>query len=151
MAEFGSVDGVLDFAMAREDEAFAFYTRLAGQVQRGDLQELFRQLAEEEKGHKAKLDGVKQGKLLLPAERQVLDMKMSDYLVPAQPGEKLSYQEALILAMKKEKASFKLYSDLAARAPTPDLANTFRALAQEEARHKLRFEIEYDKEVLEEN
>jgi rubrerythrin len=151
MESFTSVDGVLDFAIEREEEAFAFYMNLAGKVERPDMQALFKQFAEEERGHKAKLQGVKQGKKLLPAAKQVLDLKMSDYLVADTATTEMSYQNALILAMKKEKASFKLYTDLAAGAPSDDLKNTFLVLAQEEARHKLRFEVEYDNEIMREN
>jgi rubrerythrin len=148
---FQSVDGVLDFAIDREQEAVDFYTDLALKAKRPDMKTLFRQFAEEEKGHKAKLQGVKQGKQLLPAEKQVLDLQVGDYLVADEPSEDLTYQKALILAMKKEKVSFKLYTDLAAKAPSDDLKSTFSNLAQEEAKHKLRFEVEYDNEVMTEN
>ena len=136
MNNFQSVDGVLDFAIKREQEAFDFYTDLAAKVKRPDMQTLFKQFAEEEKGHKAKLQGVKQGKQLLPAEKQVLDLKMSDYLVADEPTEEMTYQKALILAMKKEKVSFKLYTDLAARAPSIDLKNPFSSLARFLIDHK---------------
>jgi len=151
MESFQSVDDVLDFAIDREQEAVDFYTDLALKVKRPDMKSLFKQFAEEEKGHKAKLQGVKQGRQLLPAEKQVLDLQMSDYLVADEPTADLTYQKALILAMKKEKVSFKLYTDLAASAPSEDLKNTFSILAQEEAKHKLRFEVEYDNEVMAEN
>jgi len=49
------------------------------------------------------------------------------------------------------KASFRLYTDLAARSENADLVTLFEALAQEEAKHKLRFEVEYDEYVLREN
>jgi rubrerythrin len=151
MESFQSADGVLDFAIEREEEAFDFYMDLAAKIERPDMKTLFKQFAEEEKGHKAKLQGVKQGKQLLPAEKQVLDLRMSDYLVADEPTADMTYQKALILAMKKEKVSFKLYTDLAAGAPSDDLKNTFLNLAQEEAKHKLRFEVEYDNEVMGEN
>jgi len=151
MESFESVDAVLDFAIEREQEASDFYTDLAAKGKRPDMKTLFIQFAEEEKGHKAKLQGVKQGKQLLPAARQVLDLQMSDYLVAENPTEEMTYQNALILAMKKEKVSFRLYTDLAASAPGDDLKNTFLTLAQEEAKHKLRFEVEYDNEVMAEN
>jgi len=101
--------------------------------------------------HKAKLQRVKQGQLLLPAQNEVLDLKMGDYLVTDETAEQISYQEALILAMKKEKVAFKLYTDLAAAVSSADLKNTFLSLAQEEAKHKLRFEVEYDNEIMGEN
>ena len=151
MESFQSVDGVLDFAIDREQEAVDFYTDLALKVKRSDMKSLFKQFAKEEMGHKAKLQGVKRGKALLSAEKQILDLQVGDYLVADEPTEDLTYQKTLILAMKKEKVSFKLYTDLAAKAPSDDLKNTFLNLAQEEAKHKLRFEVEYDNEVMAEN
>jgi rubrerythrin len=53
--------------------------------------------------------------------------------------------------MNKEKAAFKLYSALANRANSDEMKNVFMSLAQEESKHKLRFEIEYDEFVLREN
>jgi rubrerythrin len=67
------------------------------------------------------------------------------------PKSDMDYQEALILAMKKEKSAFKLYSDLAKIVLEDNLKSLFLMLAQEEAKHKLRFELEYDREILKEN
>ncbi len=53
--------------------------------------------------------------------------------------------------MKKEKAAFRLYLDLAERTENQDIKDVFMTLAQEESKHKLRFEIEYDQHVLREN
>ena len=52
--------------------------------------------------------------------------------------------------MKREKGAFALYDRIAQRT-SGAAAELFRALAQEEARHKLRFELEYDDEVRPEN
>lgn len=81
----------------------------------------------------------------------MLDLKLSDYLVDVEPEKGMDYQKALVLAMKKEKKAFKMYTDLAASADDEGLEQTFLALAQEEAKHKLRFEIEYDNFVMTEN
>ena len=53
--------------------------------------------------------------------------------------------------MKAEKNAYKLYSDLAGLTTDPAQKVIFQQLAQEEARHKLRFEIEYDDFILQEN
>jgi rubrerythrin len=53
--------------------------------------------------------------------------------------------------MKREKAAFKLYSDLAAACSDPQVRETLLRLAQEEAKHKLRFELEYDDTIQGEN
>ena len=79
-----------------------------------------------------------------------MDLKLSDYLVDVMPYPEMTYQEVLILAMKKEKNAFRLYLDLSKIAPTPQLQDLFLSLAQEESKHKLRFELEYDEFVLKE-
>jgi rubrerythrin len=47
------------------------------------------------------------------------------------------------MAMKREEAAFNLYTGLAKLAGDEELKRILLALAQEEAKHKLRFEIEY--------
>jgi rubrerythrin len=144
MERFGSVEAVLDFAINEEEQAAQFYRELSGRMEKPWMQRVFEEFALEEEGHKALLLEVKQGRKLVPAEAKVQDLKISDYVVDAAPKPDMDYQEALILAMKKEKAAFKIYNDLAASTENEDLRQSFLTLAQEEAKHKLRFEIEYD-------
>jgi len=151
MQEFQTADDVLDFAIANEEEAYSFYTELALSAANPAMREIFKQFALEEQGHKAKLLVVKRGKEVLGAQRKVGDLKIGDYLVELTPHPGMSYQEALIVAMKKEKAAFKLYIDLSEAVADAGLRETFLGLAMEEAKHKLRFELEYDERVLREN
>jgi rubrerythrin len=148
MKAFGSVDEILDFAIGKEEEAAQLYTRLGRQTEKSWMRQVFEEFANEERGHKAKLETVKQGKLLLPAAEKVMDLKIADYVMDVEPSSDLDYQDALVLAMKEEKAAFKLYTDLAAATDDGALRATLLALAQEEAKHKLRFEIEYDEHIL---
>lgn len=150
MKKFGSVDEVLDFAIGEEERAHDLYMDMAGRVEQPWMQEAFRDFAREELGHKQKLLGVKAGKALLPAQTKVLDLKLADYLVDVEFKPEMSYREALVFAMKKEKAAYKLYLALADSVSDAGLSGTFRALAIEEANHKLRFETEYDEVVLRE-
>ena len=133
MEEFKTVDDVLDFAIASEEEAARFYNDLAGQMDRAWMAETFRNFANEEVGHKNKLMQVKAGKKLQPAADKVQDLKIGDYLVEMEYYPNMGYQDALVLAMQREKAAFKLYSDLAASSEDEGLQSTFLALAQEEA------------------
>lgn len=144
MDKWQSIDDILDFAIGEEQAAFEFYTRLASQAAASDMRATFESFADEEMKHKVRLEAIKLGGTLRPAKGPVMDLRIADYLVdvPASPG--LDYRTALVLAMKKEKAAFKLYSDLAASADDENVKGTFLALAQEEAKHKLRFELEYD-------
>ena len=111
---------------------------------------MFQDFADEERGHKVKLEAIKSNKSLVPAIGKVVDLKIGDYLVEAEPNPNMDYQKALILAMQQEKAAFRLYSDLAASAGS-EFKTIFLALAQEEAKHKLRFELEYDEHCLKDN
>jgi rubrerythrin len=147
----GNADELLDFAIQGEQEAHDFYLDLAERVERPAMKELLRQFAREEAGHKRKLEGIKKGSRSFPYADDVVDLKIADYLVDVEPKGDLTYQEALILAMKREKAAFKLYTDLAALTADKDLKIVFQSLAQEEAKHKLRFELEYDDKILSEN
>ncbi len=151
MREFTSINDILDFAMGEEQGAVEFYTRLAGQAKTEDMRLIFETFANEEIAHKARLTKIKEeGAYNLPLEK-IADMKIADYAVSVEVTPDMSYHDALVVAMKKEKAAFKLYMALADRAPDNTMRNVFLSLAQEESKHKLRFEIEYDEFVLREN
>jgi len=151
MEQWKSVDEILDFAIGQEEEAARFYTELSGSMDRPWMSKIFSDFAREEEGHKRKLLDVKAGKKLAPVEKKVLDLKIGDYLVDVEPSAHMDYQQALIVAMKKEKKAFKMYTDLSGAADDENVKNLFAALAQEEAKHKLRFELEYDDFVMTEN
>ncbi len=148
MNKLTTVDGILDFAIKSEEDSYQFYTDLAKRVERPGMRDIFSTFADEEMKHKQKLLGVKAGQQLAPASAKIADLKIGDYLVDIAPSPQLDYQGALMLAMKKEKAAFKLYTHLAEIAQQADLKSILASLAQEEARHKLRFELEYDQFVL---
>lgn len=153
MTDPNSVDALLDFAITEEQKAHDFYVDLARKLEKPALAQVFEGFALEELGHKAKLQAVKAGKKLLTSAEKVADLKIGNYLVEvetADPG-KLDYQQALIIAMKKEDAAMRLYKDLAVRTGAPEIKDLLLGLAQEEAKHKLRFEVEYDEYILREN
>ncbi len=149
--EFSSVEEILDYAMEREQESHDFYSGLADKMNKPHMRTVFEQFAKEELGHKAKLQRVKDGKKLIPSKGRVMDLKMADYLVAGETSSDMDYQQALIIAMKKEKAAFRLYSDLALKVEDESVSELFLGLAQEEAKHKLRFELEYDDVILTQN
>ena len=149
---FGSVNEILDFAIAREIEAAEFYTALAAKMDAPAMKQAFVDFAKEEQGHRARLEAVKRGEYSFgTGAKQLMGLGLADYLVDAEPSEDMSYAEALVLAMKKEKAAFRLYTDLASAAQGDALRDLFLSLAAEEARHKLRFEVEYDDHVMKED
>jgi rubrerythrin len=150
MGKFGSIEDVLEFAIEREIEANEFYKGLSNRVKDTAMREVFENFAREELGHKAKLEAMKARGKKADSGESAIDLKISDYLVDVEPSEDMDYKDALILAMKKEKASFALYCDLSREVEGLEQKEMFSALAKEEARHKLRFELEYDEVVLKE-
>jgi len=150
MELFGSIDEVLDFAIDREAEANQLYNDLAQRTENVAMKKVFGNFAKEELGHKAKLEAMKTSRTTVPPEK-VTDLKVADYVVDVEPQPDMNYQDTLILAMKKEKASFHLYTDLAEEVENQVQRETFLSLAQEEAKHKLHFEIKYDNTVLKED
>jgi len=146
-----SVEEVLDYAIAREQQAVEFYTRLATIAPGKQLQEVMRGYAREEQRHKDKLLAVKEGGALDNANERPLDLKMADYLVDVEETPDMTYQDALIIAMKREQVAFLLYTDMAEKVEDTGLKSLFESLAREEAAHKNYFESEYDDKIYTDN
>jgi len=150
MKQFTSVDDILDFAIRNEQDAVDFYSKYADLV-RKEMKDLFLEFAQEEIKHKARLMKIKEEKTFTFSPEKIYSMNLSDYTTSGNFTMDLSYQDALILAMLKEKAAFKLYMNLSQKTDIPFLKDLFLSLAQEESKHKLRFELEYDEYILKEN
>ncbi len=151
MKDIKNINELLDFAINNEQQAADFYDKLASEAKDKSMKETFTAFANEEKAHKFRLTKIKQDGKYEVEEQEILDLKISDYLFAVAASGDMSYQDALILAMKREKAAFKLYMKLSDIAPTEDLKKVFKDLAVEEAKHKLKFELEYDDIIYKEN
>jgi rubrerythrin len=145
MQAFSSADEILDFAISKEDLSIQFYRDLATRVDEPHMRQLLEEFAMEEVVHKEKLLLVKTNKLLLPVEDKIFDLRVDRYATGANHSQNPNYQNALLMAMEREKVAFKMYTDLAAITEDESLSGIFTALAQEEAKHKLRIELEYEK------
>ena len=124
MQTFQSIDQIVDFAIAEEEAAIGAYRELAAATKSDAMRSVFEGFAREEERHKEKLLSVKQGTATLLPAGAVRNLNIADYLV-----------ENSALAEQTTDAAFR---------------EIFFALAQEEAKHKLRFEVEYDEEFLSE-
>lgn len=151
MKQFNSIDDILDFAIGLEQDAVDFYKELAKNAVTPDMRVVFEQFAREEITHKTRLIDVKDKGLFDAGPDTVTDLQIGDYLVSIKPSPGMSYRDALVLAMKREKAAFRLYMDLSERAPGQEMKKLFLSLAVEESKHKLRFELEYDEYILRDN
>jgi rubrerythrin len=146
MGEFESVGEILEFAIAREEEANRLYMDLAARTENRAMRSVFEDYAEVELEHKAKLEleAMKEGIVVVPRERLAV-FKLSDYVADAESVPEMDYKDALMFAIKKERISVRLYVDLAAIVEEANSREVLLSLAEEEAEHKARFEIEYEK------
>ena len=132
MKEFTNINEILDFAIGEEQAAVDFYLQLAAQSKNQQTKTIFHEYAEEEMRHKANLLSIKESGIFKLTDEKVKDLKISEYLLDVKPYANMSYQDALILAMKKEKAAFRMYSKLAEKAEDSVVKGLFLNLAQEE-------------------
>ncbi len=136
---------VLSYAIGREEEAYHFLMAVGNRADDDEVREAFAELAQEELDHKAKLELelMKSGKSvdveLKPARSE------DEYIISESDAPlDLEYEDLLLLGMAKEDTAFRLYVDLIAKAADAQTRNMLLAIAEQEVKHKLRFETEYD-------
>ncbi len=145
MGKVDSDEEILEFAISRENEAHNFYLALASRVQDQQMRKVFEDLAEEELEHKAKLELeiIKTGKTI--STEQPPARPVSEYIISDEPSQlDMDYKDVLLLGMEKEEASFRIYVNLIPNVKDEQSREVLLALAEEEVKHKLRFEAEYN-------
>ena len=145
MGKVKSDEEILEFAIFREIEAQNFFLALADRVKDQQMRQVFEDLAAEELEHKAKLELeiIKTGKTV--SIEQKPPRPASDYIISDDPSQlDIDYKDALLLGMEKEEASFRTYINLIPSVQNEQSREVLLALAEEEVRHKLRFETEYN-------
>lgn len=146
MGKVNSDEEILEFAISKEVEAYHFYMALAGRVEARKMRKVFEDLAAEELEHKAKLELeiMKTGKTV-PIQQTPSGRPDSDYIISDDPSPlDIDYKDMLLLGMEKEEAAFRTYVNLVPNVHDEQSQEVLLALAEEEVRHKLRFETEYD-------
>lgn len=142
---------VIDFAIEREKEAVQFYLDLQSEAKFQAQKEMLKELESMERGHIVILNNIRERGMGKITVQKVTDLQISDYIADVEPSENMTYQDVLIVAMKREEASKSLYTDMASRFPGTELETLFKKLAAEESSHKLKFETLYDEYILRDN
>ena len=143
-----SVSDVVGFAIEKEEKAMEFYRKCAERTKNPGIKEFFEEMVGEEQKHRdmlrnldsLNLDGVKLQK--------VENLKISDYLIDVDFTDEITYQDALILAMKKEEKALDFYSGWKNKCISEKASKLFQVLANEEEKHKRKLEKLYDEEIL---
>ena len=145
MPNFECDNEIFEFAIARELQACHFFKAIAKQVDNPAMRIVLKELAEEELQHKEKLE------LEVLKSGHVFDEtntpSSNDYdniVLDNQAGVDMDYSQLLQICIEKEDASVKLYTEMAAMVRNVDSRQVLLGIAEEEMRHKIKFENEYD-------
>jgi len=144
-----SLDEILRFAIRKEADAAAFYKMAAGRSNPG-VKKTFKELAKEEEGHKKKLEGFDLKKIEKIKLKPTKGLGMSEIMEDVPFSSEMSYAELLLMAIKNEEKSQRLYLSTEKMVTEPKLKKLLLILAQEESTHKERLEKIYDDEILKE-
>jgi rubrerythrin len=144
-------EGIIAFAIAREEDAAAGYGALMDAAETPGLKALFRSLREHEREHKRLLEGLDPAGAGSLEPDVIEDLGLTDRLQSEPPNPGMSFQDALIFAARKEDRAARLYAGLAKGAARADHRSLFELLAGQERAHKRALEAEYEKRVLPEN
>jgi rubrerythrin len=144
-------DEVVAFAIEKEQEAVDAYRTASGIVKRAHIKAMLLEFAAQEERHKQKLLGIDMQKVESADIVKIPDLRIADFSDGIDITADMDYQDVLTVAMKREEAAHNLYTILASNTSEPGLSRLFELLAQEEAKHKLALEKEYDEHILSEN
>ncbi len=144
--KFESFEEIVNYAIEKENEAAAFYADAAKKEPFSGVKEALEEMANEEKKHAAMLENIGENQEVLENYKfkWIPDMKRSDYMVNLvyEPG--MHYSDLLRLAMKREEKALAMYNELQNKTDNEEHIKLFKALCQEEAKHKLFLEKLYD-------
>ena len=140
-----TVEEVINQAIEREEDSFAFYEHLKGIVLDKISQDTLDFMAREELKHKRILEQYKRGELGKDALslREVVDALVVEALGHSEIKEVMDHKDIFLVAAEREKASHEFYTQLAALQPEGELRQILSKLAQEELAHKEKAEYLY--------
>ncbi len=145
-------EDILQFAIEREMDSYNFYTEAKKNSKTSNAKTFFDQLAKQELIHKQKLEEMHLSKEVL------MDLSMlniDEYSIHEQFENDMQfhmeYQQILLLAMKREALSVKLYTDIRRIVKDSEQQKIFDRLIKEEQSHRDSLQMEYDAYVLTED
>ncbi len=151
MDQSTSIDAVLKRAIILEDESAALYRSAAVSVSNPAVRQQLEEMVGQELGHKAKLEAVLAGNVRWAIRRSkvepVQDMRLSDHLEGGSLDPKADYQDVLLFAARREKATHDFYKAMAELVDDKLTQQVFEMLASEEMLHKYRLEKIYEEVV----
>lgn len=147
----GYLEEILNYAIEKEFEAAKFYNDLQEMVKHNSSKVFLKELEEMELKHAEILKEYLDNKAEISVIAEQENLKISDSFDNVEITDSLSFQQIIIVAMKREENAMNLYKSLADQIEDSNAKNIFLRLSQEEAKHKYSLEKMYDDEILVEN
>jgi rubrerythrin len=146
---FESIHKLLLFAISKEQASRQFYLDVAGRMKEAVSRRMFEVIAEQEARHEEslKLEVLKQGFVLGEKDSiadAIPEFDWKERLEMDADAAEMNYADVLMVAIQKERAAFQMYTQLISMTETPELRRMLLELAEEEMRHVIQFEREYD-------
>jgi rubrerythrin len=145
--EFKSIPEILKFSISKEHASIQFYQDLLRHLADSTTQSLFEVLIQKEQKHveALQLEIEKLGHTV-DTDTEKLDSTFlwDERLETDGPVTHMSFVDTLLLAIQKERAAFRLYAKLLATVKDEELGEVLMELAEEEMRHVLQLEHEYE-------
>ncbi len=146
-----SVDTILKRAIVLEEESAIMYATAAQSVKNAPIRRRLEEMAEQERSHRAKLEEILAGNVRWAIRRAkaepVPDLRLSDHLEAKPLEADADYQDVLLVAARREKASHDFYQAMAEMVDDQLVKGVFAVLATEELRHKYEVEKTYEEVV----
>lgn len=134
------VTDIIQRAIKTEEASYALYTSASRRIKDPAARAGLADLAEQEKQHKAKLEGLLAGDLTwavrLSQREEVRDLQIGEFLEARPLSEDSDLQDVLILAMKREEATGAFYTQMGQLVEPGPVKDLFEMLAKEEVKHK---------------
>jgi rubrerythrin len=139
MGEF-SVAEVLEFAIAQEVKANHLYKRLAEKARSDEVRGKLEALAAQELEHKRHLEAQLARDIGMSGE-----LNLGNYEVEGEAALDWDFKDVLAFAIEEERSGLHLYLDLSRIVDDDVCHDVLLDLADEEGKHRVELEIEYDK------
>ena len=140
-----TVSEIIDIAIQREEEAFAFYMDIHGKVSETAVKDTLEFIAGEEKKHREFLVKYRDGGFGVDSLRMndPIDYRIAEHLEEPEVKADMRSEDVYLVAAHRESRSHQFYSDLARLHTGGELNEMLLKIASEELKHKEKMEYLY--------
>lgn len=143
MADLKRYIDILSMAIENEVEAYEFYLGVYEKVSDPNIKSIFKELAEQELGHRDLLSSYLNNDAKPLSFSQVPDYKISETIDRPKLSLSMKPVDAIALAMKNEEDAMRMYQNLADNSTDAEQKDLFMNLANMEKGHKAQLEDLY--------